>query len=73
MVLYLHRNMRNKFHLRSRLYLGSKMILHNQKSHHPTLPVKSQMIGSINSKKQTQGQQLKFVDNFAVQSTNFAG
>ena len=70
MVLYLHRNMRNKFHQRSRL--GSKMILHNQKTHHPTLPVKSQMIHPINSKNQTQGQQLKFVDNFAVQSTNFA-
>ena len=49
------------------------MILHNQKIHHRTLPVKSQMIGPINQKKQTQGQQLKFVDNFAVQSTNFAG
>ena len=46
------------------------MILHNQKTHHPTLPVKSQMIHPINSKNQTQGQQLKFVDNFAVQSTN---
>ena len=54
--------MRNKFHQRSRL--GSKMILHNQKTHHPTLPVKSQMIHPINSKNQTQGQQLKFVDNF---------
>ena len=47
------------------------MILHNQKTHHPTLPVKGQMIHPINSKNQTQGQQLKFVDNFAVQSTNF--
>ena len=49
------------------------MILHNQRNHHLTLPVKSQMIRPINSKNQTQGQQLKFVDNFAVQSTNFAG